>query len=93
MERMIREIMDSGLLRYAIDQQLQEDAVYTKDLQDAQQLNAYLKRLISREQGMVLDDYEAVLRSANARAQEIAYIRGVRDAIAYLQQMDALKVV
>ena len=93
MERMIREIMDSGLLRYAIDQQLQEDAVDTKDLQDAQQLNAYLKRLISREQGMVLDDYEAVLRSANARAQEIAYIRGVRDAIAYLQQMDALKVV
>lgn len=93
MERMIREIMDSGLLRYAIDQQLQEDAVYTKDLQDAQQLNAYLKRLISREQGMVLDDYEAVLRSANARAQEIAYIRGVRDVIAYLQQMDALKVV
>lgn len=93
MERMIREIMDSGLLRYAIDQQLQEDAVYTKDLQDAQQLNAYLKKLISREQGMVLDDYEAVLRSANARAQEIAYIRGVRDAIAYLQQMDALKVV
>lgn len=93
MERMIREIMDSGLLRYAIDQQLQEDAVYTKDLQDAQQLNAYLKKLISREQGMVLDDYEAVLRSANARAQEIAYIRGVRDVIAYLQQMDALKVV
>ena len=90
---MIHEIMDSGLLRYAIDVQLAEDAVYEKDMQDAKQLNIYLKKLISEEQSVVLDDYEAVLQSASARAQEIAYLVAVRDTIAYLQQKDALKVV
>lgn len=93
MEEMIREIMDSGLLRYAIDMQLQEDAIYIKDMQDAEQLHAYIRKLITEEQGMVLDDYEAVVRSANSRAQELAYIAGMRDAIAYLQQKDALKIV
>ena len=93
MEEMIREIIDSGLLQYAIDKELQEDAVYTKDMQDAEQLNAYIKKLISEEQGIILDDYEAVLRSANSRAQKLSYILGARDTLAYLQRTDALKVV
>lgn len=93
MEKMIHEIMESGLLRYAIDAQLAEDAVYEKDMQDAKQLNLYLKKMISEEQGMVLDDYEAIMQSASARAQELAYIVGMRDTIAYLQQKDALKTV
>ena len=42
---------------------------------------------------MVLDDYEAVVRSANARAQELSYVLGVRNTIAYLQQTNALKIV
>ena len=93
MEEMSREIIDSGLLQYAIDKELQEDAVYTKDMQDAEQLNAYIKKLISEEQGIILDDYEAVLRSANSRAQKLSYILGARDTLAYLQRTDALKVV
>lgn len=93
MEELIREIIDCGLLRYAIDLKLQEDAVYMKDIEDAKQLDSYIKKLISEEQRMVLDDYEAVMRSANSRAQEIAYVLGVRNAIDYLQQMDALKIV
>lgn len=93
MEEMIREIVDSGLLQYAIDKELQEDAVYTKDMEDADQLNAYIKKLITEEQGIILDDYEAVLRSANSRAQKLSYILGVRDTLAYLQRTDALKVV
>lgn len=93
MEKIIREIMDSGLLKYAIDAQLQEDSVYTKDMEDAKQLNLYIKKIISEEQRIVLDDYEAVMQSASSRAQEVSYILGVRDTIAYLQQMDALKIV
>ncbi|MCI7130267.1 MAG: hypothetical protein MSA09_06885 [Lachnospiraceae bacterium] len=93
MEKIIREIMDSGLLKYAIDAQLQEDSVYTKDMEDAKQLNLYIKKMISEEQSIVLDDYEAVMQSASSRAQEVSYILGVRDTIAYLQQMDALKIV
>ena len=93
MEEMIREIIDSGLLKYGIDQQLQEDAVYTKDAKDAAQLRAYIKKLISEEQEMVLDDYDAVVRSANARAQELACLLGVRNTIAYLKQIDALKIM
>ena len=93
MEKMIREIMDSGLLKYAIDVQLKEDSVYAKDIEDARRLNLYIKKMISEEQSVVLDDYEAVMRSANSRAQEIAYVLGVRNAIDYLQQMDALKIV
>ena len=93
MEKIIREIMDSGLLKYAIDAQLQEDPVYTKDMEDAKQLNLYIKKMISEEQSIVLDDYEAVMQSASSRAQEVSYILGVRDTIAYLQRMDALKIV
>ena len=93
MEKMIREIMDSGLLKYAIDVQLKEDSVYAKDIEDARQLNLYIKKMISEEQSVVLDDYEAVMQSASSRAQEISYVLGMRDTIAYLQQMDALKIV
>lgn len=93
MEKMIREIIDSGFVRYAIDFQLQEDAVYLKDMEDAEQLDEYIRKMITKEQGMVLDDYEAAMRSANARAQEVAYVLGVKNAISYLRQMDALKVV
>lgn len=93
MEKMIREIMDSGLLKYAIDVQLKEDSVYAKDIEDARRLNLYIKKMISEEQSVVLDDYEAVMQSASSRAQEISYVLGMRDTIAYLQQMDALKIV
>ena len=93
MEELIREIMDSGLLRYEIEVQLRKDAVYTKDVRDAEQLHAYIEKNISEEQRMVLDDYEAVVRSANARAQELSYVLGVRNTIAYLQQTNALKIV
>ena len=93
MEEMIREIIDAGLLRYAIDLKLQEDPVYMKDMEDAEQLDSYMKKLISEEQEMVLDDYQAVMQSANSRAQEIAYVLGVRNAVEYLQQLGALKVV
>lgn len=93
MEKMIREIMDSGLLKYAIDVQLKEDSVYAKDIEDARQLNLYIKKMISEEQSVVLDDYAAVMQSASSRAQEISYVLGMRDTIAYLQQMDALKIV
>lgn len=93
MEELIREIMDSGLLRYEIEVQLRKDAVYTKDVEDAKQLHASIEKNISGEQRMLLDDYEAIVRSANARAQELSYVLGVRNTIAYLQQTDALKVV
>ena len=93
MERLICEIIDSGFLRYAIDAQLQEDAVYLKDKEDAEGINAYMKKLITKEQGLVLDDYEAVMRSASARAQEVAYVQGVRDTIACLKRTGALKVI
>lgn len=93
MEKMIREIIDVGLLRYTIDPKLQEDAVYRKDVQDAEQLNKCMKNVLSEEQKLMLDDYDAVMRSANSRAQEIAYVLGMRNAIAYLQQTDALKTV
>ena len=93
MEKMIREIMDSGLLKYAIDVQLKEDSVYAKDIEDARRLNLYIKKMISEEQSVVLDDYAAVMQSASSRAQEISYVLGMRDTIAYLQQMDALKIV
>ena len=56
-------------------------------------LHAYIEKNISEEQRMVLDDYEAVVRSANARAQELSYVLGVRNTIAYLQQTNALKIV
>ena len=93
MEKLIREIIDSGLLRYEIDMQLRKDSVYTKDVRDAEQLHAYIEKNISEEQRMVLDDYEAVVRSANARAQELSYVLCVRNTIAYLQQTNALKIV
>lgn len=93
MEKMIREIIDSGFVRYAIDFQLQEDAVYLKDMEDAGQLDEYIRKMITAEQGMVLDDYEAAMMSANARAQEVAYVLGVKNAISYLRQMDAIKIV
>ena len=48
MEKLIREIIDSGLLRYEIDMQLRKDSVYTKDVRDAEQLHAYIETFSSR---------------------------------------------
>lgn len=93
MEKLIREIIDSGLLRYALDLLLQEDSVYAKDIQDAEQLDVYLRKLISNEQIQALDDYEAAMRSANSRAQELSYLSGVRDTIVYLQRTGAWKIL
>lgn len=93
MEKMIRQIIDSGFLKYGIDQQLQEDDVYTKDMLDAEQLGEYIKKEISEDQARLLDDYEAILRSGNARAQELAYILGIKNTITWLQQADALKII
>lgn len=93
MEKMIRQIMDSGLLKYGIDHQLEEDEVYTKDMLDAQQLSECIKKEIPEEQARMLDDYEAILGSANARAQELSYILGMKNTIAWLQQANALKII
>lgn len=93
MEKLVREIIDAGLLRYALDKLLQEDSVYVKDMQDAEQLDVYLRKLISKEQMQALDDYEAVMRSANSRAQELSYLSGMRDTIAYLQRTGAWKIL
>lgn len=93
MEKMIDEIIDSGLLRYAADQRLKEDDIYKKDVQDAARLHAYIRKMLSEEYAMALDDYEAIMMSANSRAQEIAYLAGVSSTIAYLKQTGALKIV
>lgn len=93
MEKMIREIIDSGILRYAIDRSLQEDVVYTKDLKDAEQIYASIEKILTDQNEMLLDDYAAVVRSANARAQELAFLAGVTSTISYLKQMDVLKIV
>lgn len=93
MEKMIRQIMDSGLLKYGIDHQLEEDEIYTKDMLDAQQLSECIKKEIPEEQARMLDDYEAIMGSANARAQELSYILGMRNTIAWLQQANALKII
>lgn len=93
MEELIREIMGSGFLSYNLERPLQEDSVYVKDMQDAEQLDVYLRKLISKEQTQALDDYEAAMHSANSRALEIAYLAGIRDTIAYLQRTGAWKTV
>lgn len=93
MEKMIRQIMDSGLLKYGIDHQLEEDEIYTKDMLDAQQLSECIKKEIPEEQARMLDDYEAIMGSANARAQELSYILGMKNTIAWLQQANALKII
>lgn len=93
MEKLIGEIMESGLFRYASDLALQEDSVYAKDMQDAEQLDIYLRKLISKEQMQALDDYEAAMRSANSRAREISYLTGVRDMIAYLRHTEVWKIL
>lgn len=89
MERYIRAYTLSRLactLESHCNDILQNDAIYTQDLLDLDELeDRYLNLDLSQQQRRIINDYIACLESAKERKAELAYMAGTRDAAASLK--------
>lgn len=95
MEELIRILTESGLedfIEKGKEPLLLKDEVYLKDKADLRELEErYLKLDLTQEQRRLINDYIACGETAYARAADLCYMAGIRDAVLLLKEMGLLK--
>lgn len=95
MEQLIDKLIETGTAQFMDESRrelLMSDEIYLKDESDEKDLEQRYESLsLTKEQRMLVNDYMACMRSADARCSDISYMAGMRDAVRILKSMGALR--
>ena len=90
----IQELIEIGMgsgIDISIDKIVMEDEIYTKDIEDADEILDKLTDTLSEKQKNLLNDYIACMKSANERICNLSYLAGAKNTIDFLTETNFLK--
>lgn len=91
MNKLTEELLELGLgniIEHNIEQKLKEDEMYLADMKEVDRIKNKIDTfLLSPEQFGIIDDYIMCLTAAYARANDIAYMTGVKNTFLFLKMI------
>ena len=71
---------------------MQKDTIYQHDLKDLLELEGRYEQLeISLEHRIMIGDYLACMQTVQARASDLSYMAGLKDAITLFHSLDLIR--
>lgn len=95
MEQLVNKLVDMGLEQFMDNSRqvlIMADDVYLQDIKDKEELEQrYMNLNLPSEQGFIINDYIACLKTAYSRYADISYKAGIIDAVEMLAYLELLK--
>lgn len=97
MDKLLNKLYKYGsenLMNKSTNKLMKHDEVYLHDQKDLLELEQRYEELnLAFEHRILIGDYIACMETVHARAKDISYMAGFKDAISFLHSLDLIKKI
>ena len=95
MDKLLKKLYKYGtgdLINNSVNKLMKCDKVYQHDLKDLMELEQRYDELnLSQEHRIFIGDYIACMQTVHARANDISYMAGFKDAVSFFHSLNLFK--
>ena len=95
MDKLFKKLYKYGtgdLINKSVNKLMKRDNVYQHDLKDLMELEQRYDELnLSKEHRIFIGDYIACMQTVHARAKDISYMAGFKDAVSFFHSLNLFK--